>query len=99
MTAERVQPGLRLTASDRPGVAQPVPVRDIPPQPWARAALIAFVIALGLVGAWETAMRAEGLHPGDLQDSPSAWAEQRRRIDRETVKVAIVSDSKLLYGT
>jgi len=25
---------VRLTASDRPGVAQPVPVRDIPAQPW-----------------------------------------------------------------
>ena len=28
--------GLRLTASDRPGEAQPVPVRDIPQQPWGR---------------------------------------------------------------
>ena len=28
--------GLRLTASDRPGQAQPVPTRDIPRQPWGR---------------------------------------------------------------
>ena len=28
--------GLRLTAADRPGVAQPVPERDIPDQPWQR---------------------------------------------------------------
>ncbi len=25
---------VRMTASDRPGVAQPVPARDIPPRPW-----------------------------------------------------------------
>ncbi len=99
MTTERLQPGLRLTASDRPGVAQPVPERDIPAEPWPRMAAYAFVLFLGLVGAWEVAMRAKGLRPGDLQDSPSAWAEQRRRIDHEPVKVVIVSDSKLLYGT
>ena len=29
-------PAVRQTASDRPGVAQPVPVRDIPTQPWGR---------------------------------------------------------------
>jgi len=28
--------GLRLTASQRPGQAQPVPTRDIPSQPWGR---------------------------------------------------------------
>ena len=31
----------RLTASDRPGVAQPVPERPVPPKPWGRMALIA----------------------------------------------------------
>ena len=29
-------PGLRKTAADRPGQAQPVPTRDVPLKPWAR---------------------------------------------------------------
>ena len=29
---------IRQTASDRPGVAQPVPVRDIPDRPWGPGA-------------------------------------------------------------
>ena len=44
--------GLRQTASDRPGEAQPVPTRDIPKQPWGgillgvAAALVVSAIAL-----------------------------------------------------
>lgn len=94
------RPGfVRLTAADRPGVAQPVPEREIPRQPWpamlAKAAVI-FVVALGV---WEWRMRAMGLAAGDLGDSPSGWAEQRRRLDAGGVTVAIVGDSRILFGT
>ncbi|MDC8014965.1 hypothetical protein [Tahibacter soli] len=94
------RPGfVRLTASDRPGVAQPVPEREIPQRPWpamlATAALI-FCLALGV---WEWRMRAIGLAAGDLGDSPSGWAEQRRRLDAGGVQVAIVGDSRILFGT
>ena len=37
--------GLRLTASDRPGQAQPVPTRDVPKQPWGRV-MVAVAVAL-----------------------------------------------------
>ncbi len=92
-------PGLRLTAADRPGVAQPVPERDIPDRPWRAISLAVLVLTLLLTGLWEWRMRALGLTPGDLGDGPSAWALQRRRIDAEPVKVAIVGDSRILFDT
>jgi hypothetical protein len=94
------RPGfVRLTASDRPGVAQPVPERDIPPQPWRAMFVSAVVLALLALGVWEWRMRALQLVPGDLGDYPSAWAEQRRRVDTEPVPVAIVGDSRILFDT
>ena len=50
---------MRLTASNRPGQAQPVPTRDIPKQPWGRLALLcAAVVAAGTVTAAIAARRA-----------------------------------------
>jgi hypothetical protein len=98
--SELPRPGfVRLTASDRPGIAQPVPVRDIPTRPWPT--MFACVVALTLLalGVWEWRMRALELMPGDLGDSASGWAEQRRRIDTENVQVAIVGDSRILFDT
>ncbi|MDB5424465.1 MAG: hypothetical protein JWQ29_1881 [Phenylobacterium sp.] len=92
-------PGLRLTASDRPGVAQPVPERDIPDRPWGAISLAVLVLTLALTGLWEWRMRALELSPGVLADGPSAWAEQRRRVRTEPVAVAIVGDSRILFDT
>lgn len=96
---EAPQPGLRLTASDRPGQAQPVPERDIPSQPWRTMAMAVFLVTFALVGVWEASVRQLGLIPGDFHDDASAWAEQRRRIDTEPVKAAIVGDSRILFDT
>lgn len=93
------QPGLRLTASDRPGVAQPVPERDIPERPWRTISIVVLILTLALTGLWEWRMRAIGLVPGDQDSGSAAWAFQRRRIDREPVKVAIVGDSRILFDT
>ena len=94
------RPGfVRLTASDRPGVAQPVPVRDIPAQPWPRILAAAFSLLLIAMGTWEWRMRALGLQAGDLDDGPSFWAEQRRRIDEGDVAIAILGDSRILFDT
>lgn len=89
----------RLTAADRPGVAQPVPERPIPPRPWRSMFVVALALTLLLTGLWEWRMRKLELEPGDLGDGPSAWAEQRRRIDTEDVAVAIVGDSRILFDT
>ena len=70
----------RLTASDRPGVAQPVPVRDVPDRPWTPMLVTALVLAALLTGAWEWHWRAYGAVPGILDDAP-LWARERRRID------------------
>lgn len=82
ITIERFErPGVvRATASDRPGVAQPVPERDVPAQPWGRILLGALMLFLLLMGAWEGHWRAYGATPA-YRNSDGLWAIQRRRID------------------
>jgi hypothetical protein len=90
-------PGLRQTAANRPGQAQPVPTRDIPALPWVRMGTIAFVILVVLLAAWEWQMRRMELRSGDLSDSPQAWAEQRRAAN--LAPVTIIGDSRILFDT
>ncbi len=92
------RPGfVRLTASDRPGVAQPVPERDIPPQPWGKILLGALVLFLRLMTAWEWHWRAFGATPG-YRNSDGAWAEQRRRINNgEGDKTVLIGSSRMLF--
>ena len=40
-----------------------------------------------------------GSEAGDLDDGPSFWAEQRRRVDTDNVPVVILGDSRILFGT
>ena len=91
-------PGLRKTASDRPGQAQPVPTRDIPLRPWARIGGFVFFAVVLLLAGWEWNARTNlGLRAGDINDSPQAWAEARRAADH--AQVAIVGDSRILFDT
>jgi hypothetical protein len=71
---------VRQTAADRPGVAQPVPVRDVPPLPWPRLLAVALAIFLGLLGAWEAFWRSQGAVPA-FRDDAALWTLQRDRID------------------
>lgn len=98
-TVERFErPGfVRLTASDRPGVAQPVPERDIPPQPWGKILLGALALFLLLMAGWEWYWRAFGATPS-YRNSNGAWAEQRRRIDTgEGGKTVLIGSSRILF--
>lgn len=96
-TSSSERPGLRLTASDRPGVAQPVPERDIPDRPWRGILAGALVIAGVLLGAWEWHWRAYGASPS-LANSDGLWAEQRRRIDRgDGNRTVITGSSRMLF--
>jgi hypothetical protein len=70
----------RLTAADRPGVAQPVPMRDVPEHPWLWMLVSAFLLVLGLMVAWEHYWRAFGAVPG-FRDDEALWARERRLID------------------
>jgi hypothetical protein len=96
---ERRTSAERLTAADRPGIAQPVPERPVPVKPWGAIGIAVIVVVVAVIGAWELQARRLGLLPGDLRDGPSFWAEQRRRIDEEPVEVAIVGDSRILFDT
>ncbi len=89
--------GLRLTASDRPGEAQPVPTRDIPSQPWGRVMIgVAVALIAGTI-ALEINARRIGLRAGDLDNSEVAWIKERVRS--ESNPVAIVGDSRILFDT
>ena len=92
------RPGfVRLTAADRPGVAQPVPERDIPPQPWGRILLGAASLFVLLMAMWEAHWREFGATPG-YRNSDGAWAEQRRRINRgEGHKTVLIGSSRILF--
>ena len=96
---ERMTSAERLTAADRPGIAQPVPERPVPAQPWGRILTVVAIVVTAAMAVWEWRMRALGLEAGDIRDNPSFWAEQRRRIDSENVPVAIVGDSRILFDT
>jgi hypothetical protein len=87
----------RLTAADRPGIAQPVPQRDVPPLSWAALFLAALVLAATLVGAWEWHWRAFGARPA-VANSFGLWAMQRRRIDNgDGNRTVIVGASRMLF--
>ena len=89
----------RLTASDRPGVAQPVPERPIPARPWGPIGAIALVLMLFLTGVWEWNARRLQLLPGDLADGTGDWVEQRRKVDAGQGEVVLIGDSRILFDT
>jgi hypothetical protein len=93
-----VRPGfVRLTASDRAGVAQPVPERDIPPRPWRRIFILMLVQFAVLVTGWEMYWRAYGAIPAYC-NSNGEWALQRRRIDQgEGGKTVLIGASRVLF--
>jgi len=64
--------------------------REIPDRPWGRIALIALVLTVAMMAAWEIGWRRQGYYPGDIKDSNAAWAEQRRHA---------VGDATVLIGT
>jgi hypothetical protein len=90
-------PGIRPTAADRPGVAQPVPERDIPAQPWGPIALVALLLGLALLAGWEWRWRAFGATP-QVANSDGLWAMQRRRIDAgEGDATVFLGSSRVLF--
>ncbi|HEV7489201.1 MAG TPA: hypothetical protein VGO25_00245 [Rhodanobacteraceae bacterium] len=90
---------VRLTASDRPGVAQPVPVRDIPAQPWNRIFVASVVLCAMMVAGWEFYWRAYGVTP-TYRNSDGQWLVQRRRLDNgEGGATVLVGASRILFDT
>jgi hypothetical protein len=90
--------GLRLTASDRPGQAQPVPTRDVPSHPWGRILIAVALSLLGATAALEVNARQNfGLHAGDLDNSEVSWTNEKLRA--AGAPAAIVGDSRILFDT
>ena len=89
----------RLTASDRPGVAQPVPVREVPPQPWGAIFGAAVALTVLMIAGWEWYWRDYGATPA-YRNSDGLWAMQRRRIDAgEGNATVLIGDSRILFDT
>ena len=87
----------RQTAADRPGVAQPVPVRPVPEQPWGPVLAGAALIFVLLLGGWEGYWRAYGVVPS-VANTYGLWAIQRRRIDAgEGNATLLLGASRILY--
>lgn len=87
----------RATASDRPGVAQPVPERPIPARPWGPILLAAVALFALMLGAWEWHWRAFGAEP-TYRNSNGQWAQQRRRINHgEGDRTVLVGASRVLF--
>ena len=90
--------GLRLTASDRPGQAQPVPTRDIPVQPWGKILVgVAAALLLGIAALEVNARVNIGLRAGDLDNSEVTWTNEKLRA--AGAPAAIVGDSRILFDT
>jgi len=99
-TSSSDRPGLviRQTASDRPGVAQPVPERDVPARPWLPLCACAFALMAGLVGVWEAHWRNYGALTGYYANDDSQWAAQRRRINEgEGGGTVLIGSSRVLF--
>ncbi|HEY3521708.1 MAG TPA: hypothetical protein VGK80_11810 [Rhodanobacteraceae bacterium] len=93
-----MRPGLRLTAADRPGQAQPVPERDIPDRRWGAIMLAALMMTVSMLGAWEWHWRSFGVQPS-IANSDALWATQRRRIDNGGGDGAtvLIGSSRMLF--
>ena len=86
----------RQTAADRPGVAQPVPVRPVPEQPWGKI-LVGIVVLLALlVGGWEWYWRAYGVRPS-ISNTYGLWAIQRRRVDAGEGNATVLAGGSRMY--
>lgn len=86
----------RQTAADRPGVAQPVPVRPVPEQPWGRILPGAVMLAALLVGCWELYWRDYGVHPA-IANNNALWAIQRRRLDAGEGDATVLLGASRMY--
>jgi hypothetical protein len=77
-----------------------VTVREIPATRLSAIGWLVVLLVLAGVIAWEWRMRSLGLRAGDLDDSPSHWMAERRRVAAgDHDGVVIVGSSRILFDT
>jgi hypothetical protein len=86
----------RGTAADRPGVAQPVPVRPVPEQPWGKILFGVMALLALLVAGWECYWRSFDAKPG-IRNTYGLWAIQRRRIDTGKGNATVLVGGSRVY--
>lgn len=77
-----------------------VTTREVPDSRWPAIAWLVLVLTVAAVAAWEWRMRGLGLRAGDLDDGPSHWTVERRRLAAgEHDEVVIFGSSRILFDT
>ena len=77
-----------------------VTVREIPPARYAAIGWMALALAITAVAAWECRLRSLGLQAGDVDDSKSHWAVERRKVAAgDHDDVVIIGSSRILFDT
>jgi hypothetical protein len=85
------------TSSFRPSDAAPTYQRQMPDVAIGNAWMIAIVVALAGLIAWELKWRAFGVQPG-YGNSDGLWAMQRRRVSEEPGdKTVLIGSSRVLF--
>ena len=85
------------TSSFKPSDAAPTYQREIPNLDVGRAWLIALVLFLAGMAAWEWKWRAFGAEP-TIRNSDGLWAMQRRRIEQgEGNATVLIGSSRVLF--
>ncbi len=86
----------RQTAADRPGVAQPVPLRPVPVQSWGTILFGAALLFAMFLGLWEEYWRSYGVTPS-IANTEGLWAIQRRRIDAGEGDATVLLGASRVY--
>jgi hypothetical protein len=77
-----------------------VTIREIPKARLAAMGWMVLVLVTAGMIAWEFQMRSLGLQAGDLDDGPSHWAVERRKVETgDHDDVVIFGSSRLLFDT
>jgi hypothetical protein len=77
-----------------------VTIRETPAARWEAIGWLTLALVVASMLAWEFQMRSLGLRAGDLDDSKSHWAVERRKIaSGEHDDVVIVGSSRILFDT
>jgi hypothetical protein len=77
-----------------------VAMREIPAARLAAVGWLVLVLVVVATAAWEWRMRGLGLRAGDLDDGPSDWMSERRKLAAgHDDGVVIVGSSRILFDT